>query len=59
MTGVKCCPRDCPGRYPGCAVGCERWAAYTAEREKTYKARMTSQRIGIILADGQRKNARR
>lgn len=43
----------------GCAVGCERWAAYTAEREKTYKARMTSQRIGIILADGQRKTARR
>jgi hypothetical protein len=40
-------------------VGCERWAAYTAEREKTYKERMTNQRITIILADGQRKTARR
>lgn len=59
MTGVKCCPRDCPGRFPGCGANCERWARYTEERKKTYQARLNQMKIGMTLADGQRKTAGR
>lgn len=59
MTGKECCPRDCPGRFPGCAANCERWAKYAEERGKTYKGRLNQMRIGMILTDGQRKTARR
>ena len=33
------CEKDCPGRKVGCAITCEKWAAYLKEREKLYEAR--------------------
>lgn len=33
------CSKDCAGRKPGCAINCEKWAAYLVEREKFYKKR--------------------
>lgn len=34
------CVKDCPGRKAGCAIDCEKWAAYVVERDKTYKKRV-------------------
>lgn len=33
------CGKDCPDRSPGCAVTCQRWLDYVAERNANYKAR--------------------
>lgn len=30
------CVKDCPDRKGGCAVTCEKWAAYVKERDKRY-----------------------
>ena len=59
MTGVECCPRECPGRFPGCAVGCERWAQYAKKRVKRYQRTLTQLKISTILVEGWRKTARR
>lgn len=34
------CGRECPNRKAGCAIDCEKWAAYVVERDKTYKKRV-------------------
>lgn len=34
------CVKDCPGRKAGCAVKCEKWAAYLKLRDKLYEDRL-------------------
>lgn len=31
--------KSCPDRHCGCAIKCERWAAYVAERDAEYERR--------------------
>ena len=31
------CVKDCEKRHSGCAVNCEAWKAYAAERDRFYK----------------------
>ena len=33
---------DCPNRAPGCAITCEKWAAFEAEKNRAYAERMTA-----------------
>jgi hypothetical protein len=35
------CGRKCPDRTAGCAVSCEKWKVYVAERNANYAKRMT------------------
>lgn len=42
MTGAECCPRECPGRFPGCAANCERWAQYAKSVRSAISARSRS-----------------
>ena len=32
--------KDCPERVAGCAVSCEKWRDYVAERDKGYEKRV-------------------
>lgn len=34
------CVKDCPGRKAGCAVDCEKWAAYLEKRAELYEKRL-------------------
>lgn len=54
MSGIVC-PRDCPGRYPGCGVTCERFKAHKEKRAAVYAKRLTQQRISTVLENGYRK----
>ena len=58
MSGLVC-PRDCPGRYPGCGANCERFKAHRAEREAVYQKRLTQARIAIVLDNGYRKTVKK
>lgn len=34
------CTKDCEKRAPGCAAGCQKWAAYEAQRNAYYDERV-------------------
>ena len=34
------CTKECEGRAPGCAAGCQKWAAYEAARNAYYDERV-------------------
>ena len=34
------CGKNCPDRKTGCAVNCEKWKAYLAERNANYEKRL-------------------
>lgn len=40
------CVKDCPDRKAGCAINCEKWAAYLKEREAMYEERRKQVRAG-------------
>ena len=45
MTIKTVCPRDCPGRYPGCGAHCETFKQHRAERAEVYKQRLYQQNV--------------
>ena len=48
------CGTHCPERTPGCAVTCERWAAYVRERNENYEKRKKRMTISRGTVAGQR-----
>lgn len=53
------CPRDCPGRAPGCGANCPTWQEHRAEAMKRYEERARQVRISDVLRDGYEKRRRR
>lgn len=45
MNTKTVCPRDCPGRYPGCGANCETFKAHRAKRAEVYKQRLYQQNV--------------
>lgn len=58
MTTKTPCPRDCPGRYPGCGAHCETFKQHRAERDVIYEKRRTQVEIGDLLHRGYLKTKR-
>lgn len=58
MTTKTPCPRDCPGRYPGCGTHCETFKQHRAERGVIYEKRRTQVEISDILDRGYIKTKR-
>ena len=58
MTTKTPCPRDCPGRYPGCGAHCETFKQHRAERAVIYDLRRTQVEIGDLLHRGYLKTKR-
>jgi hypothetical protein len=52
MNSKKICPRDCPGRYPGCGAKCPTWIEHRAEAMKLYEEREKQIKIADFLRDG-------
>ena len=59
------CRKDCPDRKAGCAISCEKWAAYLKQREAYYekrqkeselKSRTTGNRLAAYRKLKQKKN---
>lgn len=48
------CGRDCPDRKAGCAIDCEKWAAYVVERNKVYAARIAENDKNVNTAQRDR-----
>jgi len=58
MTVKTVCPRDCPGRYPGCGAHCEKFKQHRAECSVIYEKRRTQVEISDILDRGYLKTKR-
>jgi hypothetical protein len=43
------CPRDCPGRRPGCGATCEKFQKHRAECEERYKRNAEQVMINDVL----------
>lgn len=52
MNSKKVCPRDCPGRSPGCGANCPTWQEHRAEAMKLYEERAKQIKIADFLRDG-------
>lgn len=52
------CPRDCPGRYPGCGATCPTFLEHRAESLKRYEARAAAVKIGDVLRNGYNRRRR-
>lgn len=48
------CTKDCGERTIGCAVTCERWKKYIAERNQFYKKRYAESELREKTASGKR-----
>lgn len=59
MNVKTVCPRDCPGRYPGCGAKCEKFKQHRAESQKRYERNVNQIKIGTVLYDGWRRTARK
>ena len=57
MNVTTVCPRECPGRYPGCGAKCEKFQAHREKSLKIYKKRRMQVEIGAVLLVGYRKTA--
>ena len=49
------CPRDCPGRYPGCGAKCEKFRAHREKRKQEQDQRLWDIRINDVLYYGKRR----
>ena len=58
MNTKTICPRDCPGRHPGCGAHCETFKQHRAERAVIYDRRRTQVEIGDLLHRGYLKTKR-
>jgi hypothetical protein len=45
MTKKYICPRDCPGRRPGCGATCEKFQKHRAECAERYKKNAQEQAV--------------
>lgn len=59
MNVVTVCPRDCPGRYPGCGAHCKRYLEYREQSLKRYEQNARDRRVQDVLIDGARRMKRR
>jgi len=53
------CPRDCPGRYPGCGAKCPTFLEHRAKSLKLYEERAKQIKIADVLRDGYDRRRRR
>jgi len=51
--------KNCPDRKMNCTVGCEKWAEYAEQRDKSYKEREKNFRIDQFQIDNMNKGRRR
>ena len=58
MTINTVCPRDCPGRYPGCGAKCEKFLKHRAECEERYKKNLQQNEIVNAIHEGRKKISR-
>lgn len=49
MNFKKVCPRDCPGRYPGCGATCPTWIEHRAESEARYNGNLKERKIDEVM----------
>lgn len=59
MTINTVCPRDCPGRHPGCGAKCEKFLKHRAESAERYKKNLQQLKIMTVLHDGWKRVARK
>lgn len=52
------CKLDCPGRAPGCAASCPKWAEYLELREKDYQRRADLKRVNDAVHEGYQRLSR-
>lgn len=51
--------KDCPNRAMRCAVECERWEAYTKERNKNYAVRIIYRNVANAIHDVRHTHSKR